>query len=321
MDDKNYYKRKGYVSNSSISYFSKSIKLFKKFIDGEIEEESKSYFDFGQWTHLKILEEDEFNATIKVYDYINPKSTQQRNFITNALKYEKVELFEDDAARLVQAYRDEYVTKESDEVVYKKAYKLFETYKTYYTYIQLAKIKTVISSNDFSNIKSIEVNLKNHKLANKLLWNDELDGLIAHNEYEIIWNWGKVPCKSLIDRLVIDHEKKIVYLVDFKTTSKLHDFNSSFYSFNYDRQLAFYEKAIRHDSFLLGINDEYRIERYIVAADTKTFDCKVFYIKDEDITEAVEYLTKIMPEIEYHFENDLWEYSKEYYEGNGAESI
>jgi len=316
MEDKNYYQRKGYVSNSALNCLLKSPATFKKYIDGLLEEESKDYFRFGQLVHLRILEPKEFDDTVLVYDYTVPKSPQQKSFVEDVYN-----VYDEDTLSdiLTQSYKQNYATKESDDKILDKATVLYATLKSYATFLRIKDVKTIISTKEFEKIKDMELSCRNHKVAKHLLF--DLPHPLAkenedsYNEFEILWEYNGVKCKSLVDRVVVDHTNKIIKLIDFKTTAKLHSFNESYKNFGYDRQLAFYTKALAHKLNL----EDYTFEHYIVACDTITHETKVFKI--DSIQDATEEIEKLLDRAKWHIDNNQYEHSMEYYTKDGYETL
>lgn len=316
MESKIYYQRKGYVSNSALNCLLKSPATFKKYIDGLLEEESKDYFRFGQLVHLRILEPLEFENTVLVYDYTVPKSPQQKSFVEDVFN-----VYDEDNLDniLIGSYQANYATKESDEKVLEKAKALYATLKTYANYLRLKDVKTIISTNEFNKIKDMELSCRNHEAAKHLLF--DLPHPLAkenedsYNEFEILWEYNGVKCKSLIDRVVVDHTNKIIKLVDFKTTAKLFNFSESYNNFGYDRQLAFYTKALAYKLKL----EDYTFEHYIVACDTITHEAKVFKI--DSIQDATEKIEELLDRAKWHIDNNQYEHSMEYYTNDGYETL
>lgn len=320
MDDKSYYSRKGYVSNSIVDYLRYSAKKFKQALDGEIEQEDKPYLRFGQLVHLKVLEAWEFDKDVLVFDYQSPKSAQQKSFIEQLSAYPE-ELTDD---VLIKCYKNNYVSKESDEVILKKASKLAKEYTNYLKYLLLKDIKTIISSKEQDKIKEMDYNCRSHKLAKDILFDPPHpimpDGIETHNEFEILWKWENVKCKSLVDRHIVDHNKKEIHLIDFKTTAKIHDFEKSFHDFKYDRQMVFYSEALAYQYSDL-ITGGYKIRMSIVACDTITHEVRVFKIVLDDITVAYIEFKNLMTQADYHISNNKWDHSMAYYTGDGYEKL
>jgi len=130
---------------------------------------------------------------------------------------------------------------------------------------------------------------------------------------------------SRLDRLIIDHKNKVIKLIDLKKTKSLRNFRKSFEDLEYNRQLAFYWMAVHFmftHSFPEYNIDEYKKETYIVAIQVnQLIECKVFEISEEDLHNGTMEIEKLMIEISWHLVNDKWDYSKQYYIGNGIEKL
>jgi hypothetical protein len=155
------------------------------------------------------------------------------------------------------------------------------------------------------------------------------NNLFIANEFEIQWvHPTGVECKSLIDRIIIDHENKKIRLVDLKTTSHLAEFKEKFDEYKYYRQLAFYWMAIYwyFKNTLVDKNiDEYQKETYIVAIGTNRsippVEVKVFEITEPTLNKGLNEIEPLMCELEWHFKEDKWDYNRQYYEGKTTERI
>lgn len=325
-EQKNYYKIRA-VSSHALSYFEESPLTFKKLLDDELEQEDKRYLDFGRQVHMKILEPDEFKKSYTVLDYELPKSEQQKLFCTTYV--ENKTLNKEDRLRL--AYNTAYSTKgKSDEKILQDAKDMYDKIKDYLTYLTKAKkYKEVLTFAKKYKIDSCYAEAKKHKLANELLFDAEIpdNGVLTFNELEILWEhpiYKNVPCKSMIDRLIIDTNNKVIKLIDIKTTISLKKFKDSIYDFNYHRQMAFYSLAIYWyiKNILKMEVEDYTFEVYIVAIKhTPHQEAKVIKLSETMLNEGLNEIASLMARISWHFENDLWEYSKQYYEGNGLDKL
>ena len=112
--------------------------------------------------------------------------------------------------------------------------------------------------------------------------------------------------------------------MDLKTTSHLHNFEDAVNTYDYTRQLYFYTKALKWyiTNELHEDGDTWRFEWYIIAIDSLTSDIRVFTFSYKQVYgENVEKVRNAIRDIVWHKDNDLWEHSRAYYEGNGVETL
>jgi hypothetical protein len=319
MTEKEYYKEKR-VSSSSLKWFELSPLFYKKMLDKEIEQETKRYFELGKKIHMKLLEEAEFEKNYIYLDYEAPKSENGKKFCEDFASNQ----IKDKDEKLLICYKNNYsCDKLSDQKILEKANENATSYKKYIRYLQKRKeVKDVLSNSDNTLINNLYQSCKDHIAANKLLWTsdeDKMNGVEEYNEHIIFFDFLGVQCKSMIDRLVIDHKNKVFKLIDLKTTSNLGEFDHSFEEFKYYRQMAFYWIAILSEFKELR---DYTKETYIIGLQKGDLpECKVFNIKENWLTIGLSEIEKLMQNIKWHQDNNLWEHSKEYYENNGIEKL
>lgn len=321
-----YYEDMTRISNSNIGWFIKNgPKYLKEMLNKEREGLKLPQLEKGTMIHEYILQPDEFWKDYIILDFEVPKTKQQKDFCEAYTS--SLELLEDD--KLLQAYRSSYSNTKSSQIALKEATELSNKYKNYIEYLKQKDNKKVISFADLNMLKTIKSNLESHKKANELLFNYSKT-FEVHNEFHINWEFpnaselGDLSCKSLLDRVMIDHTNKKIILIDLKTTSHLYDFNTSMNEFSYYRQLAFYWLAIQwyfKYELELDVND-YDYETYIIGI--QNYDngsVRVFKLDFERITEELPVIEEAIKRIAWHKNNDLWEYHKEYYEGDGSEIL
>lgn len=323
-----YYEDYSRISNSSLGWFKISPRYFRDRLDGLIKEPDADYFQLGTMIHMFILEPKEFNKTYLVSkDYKKPSSSQQQKFcemyVNSTQKNVKL--------RALEAFKGAYsVVVKDDTKNAEKAIKLALELKSHIKYMRTSD-KTIISESQLNFLNEIKQNVIDHKLANKLLFDENEwlhnPSLLTNNEFHINWDITVddkvVNCKSLLDRLVIDHENKIIKIVDIKTTSSL-DFRESFNKYDYTRQIAFYWLAVTN-YFLQNFPDknlsEYKQESYIVTINTINKRVQVYKLKEYNILDKTDEIVLLLSEINWHITNNLWDHSKEYYDGDGSEYL
>ena len=318
-----YYSDSSRISNSAIGwYLDKGPKYLRGMLDGVEKKLSAPQLEKGTMIHEYILQPDIFWNDYKIADYKVPTTEKQKEFCR--LYNESLELLDDD--KLSKAYKQVYITdKMSDDIILVKAKKMYEEYKSYINDLSDTK-KKMITWVDYRMLETIKKNIEEHKAASVLLDNQDYE---CHNEFHINWEWHckstdyTVPCKSLLDRVKIDHINKKIILIDLKTTSSLYDFRHSVETFGYFRQMAYYSMALTWYFKDLEFDiEDYDLEIYIVAIDTSTCEIRVFnMLEDKELLNQSRIIVSALSDISYHLKNNVWEHTRSYYEGNGVEQL
>lgn len=195
------------------------------------------------------------------------------------------------------------------------------TLKSYIAYLKDESRKIKISRYDVAMLENIRDNVENHKLAKELLNPSKGE---THHEFHINWDLCDVQCKSLLDSVNFDFENKICTIVDLKTTVHIGCFEESMKEYDYLRQLCFYWMAARW--YILKELDEnpilWEYAFYIVAIDTVgDNEIRVFKITEEQLFTRSNVITNTLDEIRWHQETGNWDHHKEYYDGDGSETL
>lgn len=324
-----YYEDLTRISNSNIGWFlKKGPKYLKEMLDGK-EGLKASFLDKGTMIHEYILQPEEFWKDYIILDFAVPKVKQQKDlleFYANAKMVDPL-VSEDDI--LLMSYNSAYSNNKSIDKRIQEARELVETYQNYIEYFRNKDSKKVISFADLNMLKTIKKNMEDHKKANELLFKYP-ETFEVHNEFHINWEYpnastlGDLPCKSLLDRVMIDHTNKKIILVDIKTTADVYNFKHSIEEFDYCRQLAYYWLAIHwyfKNELKLNI-EEYEYETYIIAVQSHDgYEVRVFKFNPKTVEERLVAIDYAIKRIAWHKDNNLWDHMKEYYDEDGAEMI
>lgn len=334
MNEKKYY-AVPYISNSTLTWFQISPKYCWLKMNREIADVETTYSQLGTQIHLYVLEPEEFNRCYTYLDFKVPISKQQLSFCEAYVKYTQTESaldFEEGTlsheASLVYAYDDNYSTERlTPAAKLKVAEKIYEQNSDYIKYLQIrGDFREVLSKSKQELLTTITQSLRAHKKANGLMFDDDsvfckkeyFNELPVYWEFPIEYNGETIKCKSLIDRLIVDHLNKKVTIVDLKTTAVIGDLTATIDERNYNRQLTFYKLAVRS---MPNIPNDYEIEAYIVAVNTSNpFECRVYRLTDETFHQELLTITKLMQDISWHWFTNNWEYSRAYYDGDGTEN-
>lgn len=140
----------------------------------------------------------------------------------------------------------------------------------YYTFLQQQTGKTLISKETYDKCVDIsnEV-LSNEDVLVSLGINDTPDADILSEHYltSSLEDY-KFYIKGFLDRIVIDHRRRIIRVCDFKTTAKPVDkFRDTIEYFRYNNQAAMYIKLIQKYNEGLDPKDQWKLEFNFIVID------------------------------------------------------
>lgn len=339
-----YYEDKTRISNSNIGWFlNKGPAFLHKMLTEDVPEEKNPVLERGTMIHEYILEPEEFRKDYVVWDKSRPSSAQQEKFcqaLANTLEIEP------DKA-VLSAYKSAYSTAgKSEDKMLSEGLKIASTLKDYIDFLKANDKRIMISPWDVKMLEKIKYNIQSHKLAADIIWprNSRVRGLDIeyfipvtgdpgispisdYHEFHINWEfYGEMPiaCKSLLDGLTLDFKNKKAIIYDLKTTQKLWHFEDSIQQYDYCRQLMYYTMAVQwYLKYELGEDPkDWSHVWYIIGIDTTgSNEIRVFKFTEHQIYSHTDTIEHALEHIAWHQANDKWDHSREYYEGNGAETL
>lgn len=165
------------------------------------------------------------------------------------------------------------------------------------------------------------------------------DGVELLTSLDIYWFYEGVACKSLLDFVRINHKNRSISINDLKTTRfETSEFEKSFINYRYDIQAAYYFKAFKWwvNNIRKDLEDYTIIGFSFFVESTKNIGSPLIYhVKNSDIFIGEEggiimsegkrvYLKgfrKLILDLKWHTENNIWSYTKEQYENKGIINI
>lgn len=313
-----YYEDLSRISNSNIGWFlNKGPVYLHKMLTDPPKEEKNPVLERGTMIHEYLLQPEEFQKDYVVWDKSRPSSIQQEKFcqaLASSLEIEPNKA-------VLSAYKEAYSTAgKSDDKMLSEGLKIASTLKDYIDFLKINDSRKLINIWDAKMLEKIKHNIQSHKLANKIILNQ-----YSQHEFHINWESpNKVKCKSLLDGLTINIDDKIVTIYDLKTTQKLWHFEDSINQYDYLRQLSYYTEAVKW--YLKNeINqnpEDFEFEYFIIGIDTTgSYEVRVFKIEPLMVESKKQVIHDALFEIAWHQKTGKWDHSREYYEGNGEESL
>lgn len=344
-----YYEDKTRISNSNIGWFlNKGPAYLHKMLTEDVPEEKNPVLERGTMIHEYILQPEEFQKDYVVWDKSRPNSAQQEKFC-QALAF-STEIEPNRA--ILDAYKQAYSTAgKSEDKMLSEGLKIASTLKDYIDFLKANDGRIMISPWDAKMLEKIKQNIQSHKLANNIIWpcghidysqkfpqpidvteyyDEEGNRFYPDNrtsyyhEFHINWECRGVQCKSLLDGLDLDFKNKKAIIYDLKTTQKLWHFEESIEQYDYLRQLCYYKKAVlwylKHECGEDQLTWDF--EFYIIGIDTTgSYEIRVFYFDEYTVSSRIVVIHDSLDEIAWHQSTGKWDHSREYYEGDGSESL
>lgn len=313
--DVDYYNHPA-ISNSDLTAFRDSPYLFKLYKERKIKRITTRQLELGTLIHRAILEPESF-----IVSNINKPSGMMADFI--------------------DIYFEEGMTKEASEIAYKESgFKIKLTNvlsklkdpenKKYLDLLEKHDGKLVLTKQQKYIISKVIEGIKRNPTANLLLnlkTDDVFDQIEVKTEKDIYGKLEGVDIKGKYDRLIIDHDKKQIILIDLKSTSSAPYFRfrkvqntgdlnidyqgtgffSSFKGYCIYRQAAFYKTLIFQN--YPDIVDKYEFISYIIPLNTtNSYDCSVVKLSDEWITFGRYEFEELIMRYKEHLKNENWDY-------------
>ena len=337
-----YYEDLTRISNSNIGWFlQKGPAYLHKMLTDPPPEEKNPVLERGTMIHEFILQPEEFQKDYVIWDKSRPSSAQQEKFcqaLASSLEIEP-------NRAILSAYKQAYSTAgRSEDKMLSEGLKIASTLKEYIDFLKSDDKRIMISHWDYKMLDTIKQNIKSHKLAwwiiDAPMRAAELTDLEAHHEFHINWWFTtreikevqdglltypvRVQCKSLLDGLTLDFKNKKATIYDLKTTAKLWHFEDSIDMYDYCRQLAYYTMAVK---WYLSVeceedSEKWEFKYYIIGIDTTgSYEIRVFKVEPYMVESRYSIIQSALTEIAWHQTNNKWDHSREYYEGDGSESL
>ena len=338
-----YYEDKTRISNSNIGWFlNKGPAYLHKMLTEDVPEEKNPVLERGTMIHEYILQPEEFQKDYVVWDKSRPSSAQQEKFCQELASSVEIE----PNKAVLSAYKEAYSTAgKSEDKMLSEGLKIASTLKDYIDFLKANDGRIMISPWDVKMLEKIKQNILHHKAANNIIWplghigdysvesyGETKDvGCPTFHEFHINWGYetifGRIECKSLLDGFTLDFKNKKAIIYDLKTTAKLWHFEDSIDMYDYCRQLAYYSMAARW--YLVnecGVTEddifEWEFEYYIIGIDTTgSYEIRVFKVEPYMVQSRYNIILDALTAIAWHQKNNKWDHSREYYEGDGCETL
>jgi hypothetical protein len=310
--EKDFYSKKFEFSYSSLNKLMWNPAVFHQlYVLGLKEEKTDAHLVNGKLVHGLLLEPEKFNEQFMVSPD-NLPTGNTRTVIDRVYSHhvelakngdERTSLVEFTAA-ILDVLKDMNLH-QSLKTDVQRIDKIFTPEGVnYWNFLRTKGNKTLIDQEtyDFCN-NAVEIIKTNKDICKLIACNlNEFENKEVFNEIKLNCNVNNraFGLKGIIDNLVIDHDEKIVYINDVKTTSKdLKDFPETIEFYGYWMQAAIYSSLVVSNYAHL-INDGYDIKFNFVVID-KMYNVYAFPVSTSTLMSWLTRLEECLVKADWHY--------------------
>lgn len=325
--EKDFYSKKFYFSYSSLNKLLWNPAVFHQmYVLGIKEERLDSHLVQGKIVHALLLEEEKFSEMF----VISPANLPTGNLRTvldrvfyhhtelkrNGDQREKLEEFSDAILDIMKDmnYHQSLKTDQQriDKILTAEAY-------NYWAFLQFKGNKTLIDQESYDFCKgAVDLIKTNKDLCDLIACNHtEFDNREVLNEtyLEIELKDKPFGLKGIVDNIVIDHDKKIIFVNDLKTTSKdLKDFPETVDFYSYWLQAVMYTSLVGMNYAHLIEEQGYQLKFHFVVID-RAFQTYAFPVSDSTLSKWLEKFKETIEIADWHYTNRSYELPYQFAKG------
>ena len=322
-----FYSKKFYFSYSSLNKLMWNPAVFyQMYVLGNKEERTDAHLIQGKIIHALLLEEEKFNDQF----VISPGKLPGDNIkiIVDRVYNHHAEIAQDGDTRTKLEEFDGAILDVMKDINY------FQNLKTdqqrvekvitaealnYWDFLKVKGNKTLIDQETFDYCKNAVDLIKANKSISDLIGANinDFSNMEVHNEIPVQIELVDKPfgLKGIIDNLVIDHDKKIIFVNDIKTTSKdLKDFPESVEFYSYWLQATIY-LAMVTTIYKEMIDKGYNVKFHFVVID-RAFQTYAFPISSTTYSDWLERFFSVIEKATWHYTNRSYELPYEFATGS-----
>ena len=324
--EKDFYNKKFYYSYSSLNKLIWNPQVFyQMYVLGLREEKREQHLLQGKLIHLLLLEPEKFNEEFMMTPGSLPTGNL-RTVIDRVFRHH-VELARNGDDRTELPQFDGAILDVMKDMNY------FQNLKTdqqrldkivtpeaisYWQFLQTKGDKTLVDPDTLKFCQdAVEIIKTNEQVCNLIGCNvTEFDNKEVINEKDILIDLPNraYGLKGIIDNLVIDHDNKIIYVNDIKTTAKdLKDFPESIEYYSYWLQSVIYMIMIGTVYNNL-ISSGYQVKFHFVVID-RTFQSYAFPVSEKTLNKWLDRFQECTQKAEWHYQNRSYELPYEFAQG------
>ena len=326
-------------SSSSLKEFSiNRRKYHKKYVLGEsVEDEDNKATTMGRIVETLLMEPHEFDNRFYMSVCLSVPTGLMLEFVEGLYKHTIAAT--DDMGSVTRSFEDisrDAYAESGFKIKYEAVMNKFigSDAEVYYNEIRQVRSKglTVVGSDDINNAEKIVEELKTNPITAEIVNKINSARWTVHNQFQIEgYSVDSHLFKSMLDKMIIDHEEKKIYIYDLKCTWSVENFYEEYYLYRRAYIQAYlYHQAVKS----LTIDSQSELSGYevvhpmfIVCDSTNYYSPLVYTTTVMDMLDAYEGfehkgrtypgVKQIIQDLKWALENNTWNISRENYINNG----
>jgi hypothetical protein len=325
--EKSFYDKKFYFSYSSLNKLMWNPAVFyQMYVLGMKEERTDAHLVQGKIVHALLLEEEKFNDQFIISPAKLPGDSVKVVIDRVFSHYQELsqngdlrtELIDFDQAILdVMVDMNYHQSLKTDQQRLDKIISADST--SYWAFLKSKGDKTLIDQATYDFCKgAVDIIKTDKSLCDLIACNiTDFDNKEVFNELPLSVEYANAPfgLKGIIDNLVIDHDKKTIFINDIKTTSKdLKDFKETIEFWSYWLQAVIYctMVAIKYKEL---IESGYSLKFHFIVID-RSFQTYPFYVTESTLNDWLKRMDKVLEAANWHYVNKKYDLPYEFATGS-----
>lgn len=325
--ENDFYSKKFYFSYSSLNKLLWSPTVFHQlYVLNLKEEKPDSYLVQGKIIHALLLEPEKFEENF----IISPDNlpTGNARMVIDRVFTHHQEIAKSGDTRIELADFTDAILDVMKDMNYHQSLKtdqqrldkiITNENAGYWNFLRAKGNKTLIDQEAATFCKNAVEIVKSDKNICKLLGQtiSEFDNIEVFNEIPLQTDMTSKAfgLKGIVDNLVFDHDKKIIYINDVKTTSKdLKDFPETVEFYSYWMQAIIYCVLVSLNYKHL-IDEGYSLNFNFIVID-KMYQTYAFPVKESTMASWLERFEKVLNIADWHYSNKSYELPYDFAVGN-----
>lgn len=302
---------------------------------------------YGRLVDCLLFTPSDFDSRFIVGDFDVP-TAQMKTFTENLVKrvyensklaVERQESFETVAR---WAYNDTKYDESGVEVAFKQKHMTPETVldkfnkecTRYYDYLIDTQVagKLLVTQDMYNKAKLAVDKLRYSSITGPIILQEDDFNISVHKQLTVLFDYRGLPFKSMVDLVHVNNDSRTIQPYDLKTTHNAEEFPHSYIKFNYYIQAGVYYLAIKQWAIDNNLEDYEILPISFIVIDSYNYMSPLIYTTDRNnLSESIHGFTignkeyrgifRLMNELWWHKQNDIWDISYINYGNNGVVKI